>query len=76
VEQQQAADTKARTRLSLLPGCTQRETSGTPPKRPDCAVVPFGATAAPAPTLVRQALKVAAPAFHRRLRRRTRPPSA
>jgi hypothetical protein len=63
VQQQQAADATARTRLRLLPGCTQRERNGTPPEWQDCAVVPFGAGTAPAQAPVQQALKDAAPAF-------------
>lgn len=63
VQQQQAADATTRTRLRLLPGCIQREPNSVPPKWQDCAVMPFGAGAAPAPTPVQQALKDAAPAF-------------
>jgi hypothetical protein len=63
VQQRQAADIAARTRLILLPGCDQRDPSGTPPKLPDCAVAPFGATTAPLPTAVQKGLTDAAPAF-------------
>jgi hypothetical protein len=63
VQQRLAADAAARTRLALLPGCTQMDPSGTPPALPDCALVPFGVTAAPPPTAVQQALAKAAPAF-------------
>lgn len=62
-QQQQAADATVRIRLRLLSGCTQRDPSPAPPKWHDCAVVPFGAEAAPAPTPVQQVLKDAAPAF-------------
>jgi hypothetical protein len=64
VERQLAADATARTRLLLLPGCDQTDPSGTPPRLPDCAVVPFDAKAAPAPTAVQLDLADAAPAFN------------
>ncbi len=64
LQQQQAADAMARTRLLLLPGCDQTEPSGTPPRLPDCAVVAFGAHAVPGPTAVQQNLADAAPAFN------------
>ena len=53
-QQRQAAEATARTRLLLLPGCDQSEPSGNPPKLPDCAAVPFGAQAAPAPAAVQR----------------------
>ncbi len=40
----------ARTRLAYLPGCLILEPIGTPPARPDCAVVRAGRTAPPPPT--------------------------
>jgi hypothetical protein len=64
LQQQLAADATARTRLMLLPGCNQMDPNGTPPKLPDCAVVAFGATGAPAPNAVQAALADAAPAFN------------
>ncbi|HVC63296.1 MAG TPA: hypothetical protein VND19_23400 [Acetobacteraceae bacterium] len=63
-QRQVAAEIAARARMTLLPGCTQREPSGTPPRLRDCAIVTFGATAVPAPTPAQQALADAAPAFN------------
>jgi hypothetical protein len=62
-QEREQANAAARKRLLLLPGCDQRDPSGTPPKLPDCAIVPFGAAGAPAPTTAEQALADAAPAF-------------
>ncbi len=63
-QRHQAAEATARTRLILLPGCDQRDPSGTPPKLPDCAAVAFGTTTAPSPTPVQKNLTDAAPAFN------------
>ena len=64
LQKQQEAVIAARTRLILLPGCDQRDPTGTPPELPDCAVVPFGTTTAPPPTTVQKNLTDAAPAFN------------
>ncbi len=63
VQQRQAAEAAARTRLRLLPGCDQTDPSGTPPRLPDCAVVAFGATTVAAPAALQRNLADAAPAF-------------
>lgn len=63
LQQRQAAEAAARTRLLLLPGCDQTDPSGSPPGLPDCAAVPFGAQAVPAPAAVQQHLADAALAF-------------
>jgi hypothetical protein len=63
-QQALASDATARSRLMLLPGCSQMNPSGTPPKLPDCAVVTFGATTAPTPSPVQKNLADAAPAFN------------
>src|ERR1700710_2837128 len=62
-QQRHAADAASRTRLALLPGCTQMDPSGMPPVLPACGLVPFGVTAAPPPTAAQQTLAKAAPAF-------------
>lgn len=63
-QQEIASDAKARTRLALLAGCSQMDPRGTPPKLPDCAVVPYDTAAAPALSTVRKKLTDAAPAFN------------
>ncbi len=64
VQQRQMAAITARARLLLLPGCDEIDPSGTPPTLPDCAVVPFDATSAPAPSAAQKNLADAAPAFN------------
>src|SRR5579859_3743788 len=59
-----ATEAAARTRLSLLDGCSHMDPSGTPPKLPACAVVKFGTTTAPTPSADQKALTDAAPAFN------------
>ena len=63
VQQRQAADAAARTRLLLLPGCDQIDPDGNPPGLPDCAIVAFSAKSVSTPTSAQRTLADAAPAF-------------